>query len=236
MWSFNSRSLGWLFVLTMVQQSDKQIVVVFIPTDLSELDNSSQKRQITRLEGPHPFPSLQAGSPTAMSLLTNICSICSQSSPVMEIPHLPQTANFPASFPSATESFIHYLTWISSFATTGSHCFLSHLSPTKRKKMPYSLQQPLNSYHLTNPPSYSGYVLLISRLQLFGHYNLKNFPQNVMHFKSFHCKVLLCCICFTDLLRPLLLSSATQGGTNTPVSAVFADSKLQICLILIIAE
>lgn len=63
-----------------------------------------------RLEGPHTFPSLKAGSPTAMPLLTNICSICSQSSAVMEIPHLPQTANFPASFPSATESFIHYLT------------------------------------------------------------------------------------------------------------------------------
>lgn len=71
-----------------------------------------------------------------MSLLTNICSICSQNSPVMEIPHLPQTANFPASFPSATESFIHYLTRICSFAAIGSCCFSSHLPPTKRKKCP----------------------------------------------------------------------------------------------------
>lgn len=203
---FLSCPLGWLFVITVVQQCDKHAVVVFIPTDLSELDNPSQNEQIKRLEGPHPFPSLQAGSPTAMSLLTNICSICSQSSPVLEIPHLPQTANFPASFPSATESFIHYLTWISLFATTGLHCFPSHLPPTKEKKEPYSLQQPLNPYHLTNLPSYSGYILPISRLQLFGHYNLKNFPQNVMHFKSFHCKLLLCCICFTESLRALLLS------------------------------
>lgn len=146
--ALNSRLLGWLFVLTVIQQSDKHIVVVFFPTDLSELDNPSQKEQIIRLEGPHPF---KVGSPTAMSLLTNICSICSQSSPVLEIPHLPQTANFPASFPSATESFIHYLTWISSFATTGIPS-----TTNKEKKMLYSLQQPLNHYHLKNLSSYLG--------------------------------------------------------------------------------
>lgn len=213
--------------------------MVFIPTDLSELDNPSQKEQIIRLEGPHPFPSLKAGSPTAVSLLTNICSICSQSSPVMEIPHLPQTANFPASFPSAIESFIHYLTWISSFAATGSCCFSSHLPPTKReKKMSYSLQQPLNPYHLTNLPSYSSYVLPISRLQLFGYYNLKNFLQNVMHFRSFHCANCCSAAFASQISWDPFFSAQPQKEALILQSLlrVFADSKLQICLILIIAE
>lgn len=203
---------------------------VFIPTDLSELDNPSQKEQIIRLEGPHPF---KARSPIAMPLLTNICSICSQSSPVLEIPHLPQTANFPASFPSATESFIHYLTWISSFATTG-------ISSTTKKEKRNALFFATASEPLPSEKSsfVFGYVLPISRLQLFGHYNLKNFPQNAMHFKSFHCAN-CCSAAFASQTSWDLFFSAQPRKEALILQSllrVFADSKLKICLISIIAE
>lgn len=173
-----------------------------------------------------------------MSLLTNICSICSQSSSVMEIPHLPRTTNFPASFPSATESFSHCLNWISSSAAIDSCCFSSHLPPTKRKKMPYSLQQPLNPHHPTNLPSYSGYVLPISTLQLFGHYNMKSFPPNVMCFKGFHCAD-CCYAAFASQTSwdPFFSAQPWKEALILQLLLrVFADSKLQICLILIIAE
>ena len=48
--------------------------------------------------------------------------------------------------------------------------------------MHYSLQQPLNTYHLTNLSSYSAYVLPLNRLQLFRHYGWKSFPQDVVRF------------------------------------------------------
>lgn len=60
--------------------------------------------------------------------------------------------------------------------------FIPSTTDKEEKKMHYSLQQLLNTYHLTNLPSYSAYVLPINRLQLFRHYGQKSFLQNVMCF------------------------------------------------------
>lgn len=137
----------------------------------------------------------------------------------MEMPHPSQTAYLPASFPSATESFIHYLTRISP-AAMGTCCFSSRLSQTNKKN---ALYFEAASEYLSFDKFFFLFCLCLAHKQIAAVQTLwsEKFPSKCVFLRLPVWRLLLHWNCFTNPLRPLLLSSAMEEDTNTytPASA-----------------
>lgn len=138
----------------------------------------------------------------------------------MEMPHLPQTAYFPASFLPATESFIHYLTGIS-LAAIGACCFSSCLQQTKRKKK--ALCFAAASEHLSLDRSSFLFCLCLAHKQIEAIQTLwlEKSSSKCRVFLRLPIWIVLRCCNFSQTPIPLLLCSVVEEGTNTytPASA-----------------
>lgn len=104
------------------------------------------------------------------------------------------------------------------------------------------MQQPLNTYHLTNLPSFSAYVLPVNRLQLFRCCSRKSLPQMSCIFKAEDCCIAAIADRHTHTHTHHHLFSSVQLWKKVLMFILqlplrtFVDSKSQICLILTFAE